>query len=29
VQRVELSVGDATRSLAPAQVSDIIVALLA
>jgi len=29
VQRVELSVGDATRSLAPAQVSDIIAALLA
>jgi len=29
VQRVELSVGDATRSLTPAQVSDIIAALLA
>jgi threonine aldolase len=29
VQRVELSVGDATRALAPAQVSDIIAALLA
>ena len=29
VQRVELSVGDATRALAPAQVSDIIAALVA
>jgi hypothetical protein len=29
VQRVELSVGDATRALSPAQVSDIIAALLA
>jgi threonine aldolase len=28
VQRVELSVGDATRAVAPAQVSDIIAALL-
>ena len=29
VQRVELSVGDATRALSPAQVSDIIAALTA
>ena len=29
VQRVELSVGDATRALSPAQVSDIIAALIA
>jgi threonine aldolase len=29
VQRVELSVGDATRSLSPAQVRDIVAALIA
>jgi len=29
VQRVELSVGDATRALSPAQVGEIIATLLA
>jgi hypothetical protein len=29
VQRVELSVGDATRTLSPAQIGEIIATLLA